>query len=753
MAGGVNFSQYRNIVPAGGVADAIPMDPSIPGRAEAVDPYRRLLQQQGITYAPPPEDTRIWQEKVNDTANSAANYLFGPHLASVQDLLQFNDAADVVGAAEQNQEFGSKLRAGDYAGAAKDVPWTLYANVAALLPGLTGGRALHAPEKGGGGGGYPVRPPHPNNLPGSTRQAEVKGGMYLKSEQVLHDDKAPKNATVGEFIAFLRNNGVKPREQAALGLDKLDPKLKITKNDFVDLIKARDAQFTIHQQDDWEEYVIDKYGQEYPPQNYKMHSVVWDNPSLGFRYEYDPHNLPPNTVLHNRYTDRMEGNKKVTIMEEGQSDLAQQYRGRWVGTQPHPDRIEARQLTASEVRDMMDNEEIRTYDPWIHARGTYRGANFAPDSPVTLARVNDVYHPTWTLYHGHLTPEEIHDFEKLNYDRVVQETGAIRSKNDIQRMWRDEATGMPHAPYAAEGSKAIAPLSFKLALLEAARRGSDELVIAPGDIHAERWAGGGAETRKGLIGYYNDIYGKEAMKEAEPISKEMQRAGLPGLKPELVQKPYMVERQSGNTITIHDSPYEYAGNLFPSDMSAILGRQIDADHNYTISNIIGDAQYRARSRANSPRAVAEVQDIEHLKQRKLVLMENARTLWEDAKKDVVEASKKLTDFLKEAEQKGSPPLDLDKLSRLQTKLENAQGYESYYHGDFESYQRQIQAHEDAKKVLEHWENSVKGKGGPLQTPKAVTVSLTPEQREWLLKNGVTKYAKGGIVTLSPELYA
>ena len=87
----------------------------------------------------------------------------------------------------------------------------------------------------------PVRS-HPNNPAGSSRRAEVRGGFFNKSEDLLSEFNK-KQAPAREFKAFLQNKGVKKAELEALGLDKLDPDQPISKDQIVTDMMRNEPRF------------------------------------------------------------------------------------------------------------------------------------------------------------------------------------------------------------------------------------------------------------------------------------------------------------------------------------------------------------------------------------------------------------------------------------------------------------------------------------------------------------------------------
>jgi hypothetical protein len=125
------------------------------------DPYYRMPGHEGLRQPKPaPVDDRIWQEKVRDTGNEWANYLFGPHLPAVGGLLEFSDAADVQDAAANNQEFSKAMAEGRYGDAARWAPFAGLSSMAAVVPALSLGpwdNVARAPETGRGSAPAPTR--------------------------------------------------------------------------------------------------------------------------------------------------------------------------------------------------------------------------------------------------------------------------------------------------------------------------------------------------------------------------------------------------------------------------------------------------------------------------------------------------------------------------------------------------------------------------------------------------------------------
>jgi hypothetical protein len=213
-------------------------------------------------------------------------------------------------------------------------------------------------------------------------------GLYSKAEQALLQFKQP-NATVAEYIGFLKQRGVKEAELKALGLDKMNPDEVLSSKGIQDLVVARTPKLdrveltgsqTRHSQwtektespSDYREIVYrlpPEYTASGPVPPKPDYGKIYDEVSKEFpektdseitdiavgrandiqKQRYDKLFTVPshwgtmeNPLFHIRATDYMKGNQKVFKVQEGQGDWGQQKsmleRGKMRGSnKPIPD--------------------------------------------------------------------------------------------------------------------------------------------------------------------------------------------------------------------------------------------------------------------------------------------------------------------------------------------------------------------------------------------------------------------------------
>ena len=195
-------------------------------------------------------------------------------------------------------------------------------------------------------------------------------GLYSKAEQALLQFKQP-NATVAEYIGFLKQRGVKEAELKALGLDKMNPDEVLSSKGIQDLLVARTPKIdrvehtgtqTRHSQwtektegpSDYREIVYrlpPEYTASGPVPPKPDYGKIYDEVSKEFpektdseitditvgrandiqKQRYDKLFMVPshwgtmeNPLFHIRATNYLDGNQKVFKVQEGQGDWGQQ---------------------------------------------------------------------------------------------------------------------------------------------------------------------------------------------------------------------------------------------------------------------------------------------------------------------------------------------------------------------------------------------------------------------------------------------
>ena len=179
----VNYSLYKQVVPQGGIAEAIPQDPSIAGRAQAHEyALFNQLGPEAYQYLQEQRQAAIpWTQTAKDVASNAVNTFKNASAYEMAKgaVMGAYDAATLPGDVVTGKQIlfnpdgtpneDAIARSLNFAGMVTLGPSAIPREGFELRSGLS----------------LPQKPPHPKNHPESVRQAEIKDGWYLKSEEAL----------------------------------------------------------------------------------------------------------------------------------------------------------------------------------------------------------------------------------------------------------------------------------------------------------------------------------------------------------------------------------------------------------------------------------------------------------------------------------------------------------------------------------------------------------------------------------------
>jgi hypothetical protein len=580
---------------------------------------------------------------------------------------------------------------------------------------------------------------HPYNPVGSTRRAEVRDGFYNKSEELL-SEFSKKQSTVAEYKAFLEQKGVKKAEMQALGLDNLEPESLISKDKIINKMAAFNPKFR--------ETFTNYFEADTMPggTNYRMLNVQWTNPNASygqFPFQYSTHYLPDNTLFHARLKDDVYTGadglaKKVLRVEELQSDWAQRLAGKWA-LPASSDRIEIKRVPLDKVESTMQELHAKAIkkDPSLGPRYAdfaqnlvYQAQNAGHDT-VNFYRVKGVQDDKWQMMGSGepFTPEEFLQEARDTFGETLKTEGQRADPMDpVEEMLYNEKYGEPVAPYVTQGTAGWVPLATKKLLLEAAKNGQDEIVIAPGAVHAERWGGFTDNTREGLLAFYDSVLPKEMGKVLKDVEKE---SGIKGLKIEAEERPFV---DLGTT-----SAYDEPGNnvLAWAEQGHINFDRYFPPENYRNPEDLENAQLNAQTLLR--RIVHKMEVDNNTPDEAVTAMgNNLRTKLESTQA----LQKSNEDIIARYQSIPYDQMTKEQNDALMKAFERADVWER----DIADAQSQLAVLPYAHQMYKDWESNVKA---PADTDakKAWVIKLSPDLREFILKNGLPRFAKGGIVDL------
>ena len=484
-----------------------------------------------------------------------------------------------------------------------------------------------------------------------------------------------------------------------------------------------------------------------------MTAITWDNPTDHWRdnpYTHTAHGLPKNTLLHHRtkvdsYVD--ENGKKVKVLrgEELQSDMSQELKSEWQKISS-PDRIETINIPLAEIEDHITNgkyakmtgrekENIKSFADTLRKQAAAQSAldNIAGKPPITYYqgyRVKDSGDKRWVplAANGKLTPQDIYNEHAAAFgDELVNNGVAAQPLTEIERMMYNEKHGKPPAPYVTEGSKTWVPLAVKSLIKEGIDRGVDEIALMPGSVHEERWRFN-SRNPEGLRDFYDNVVPKAAQKVVDDLTKE---SGIQGIKVEKQKRPFLGPMTMNAR---HQKPSHWLDNAREDEYMNAL-RVNDPSSAYDLRKHISRLMSRLESRYNVSVPTKEHFDMES---------DRIHNSMETSEKYLA-SSQDIMDKLE------SIPYDqLTRLEREQWNTLNSHRQSSRDNLDNSAYDLTIL--KKGQDFLDTWKKHHYTPPTEIHDAPWV-IKLPQELKEWIEKNGMSKFAKGGIVTLNPAAYA
>jgi hypothetical protein len=659
-----------------------------------------------------------------------------------------------------------------------------------LNMGLAGlwNRVTRSPEGGGGGGdkdlrGHnsgetefepivnpPVKPKHQNNPDGSMRLAEVrKDGFYVKSEELMAKNPQ-KSGTAGEFVAFLRNKGVKKHEMEILGVDKLDPKQKMTREEFIAYLNGNQPTFKTEETRHFDTYTV-KGGE-----NYRMSNVTWENATPDTNFTYGTHYLPKNTLFHNRYKTMRDPDtgRSILRVEEAQSDWAQQGKGIYFkGYKPTPEEVETMVVSVADlnrgnIQGLTPREIDVAKDRIRYDWGGLQGR--APDdTKITMYKVKALgTNARWRPY----APEAMDSQGLLDHAKAAYEANRAQGwgpEDEIQSLWDIERTGLDRAPFVTEGSSGWVPLSIKDSIQKAVQGDHDEIVVIPGQVHADRWSGGGDRTQEGLKDFYDNVYFKEAKQTLNDIKKDYKALGVPesvlndGLQLKVEKKKWIENEEE---LWADNQPDTHASTWATEtayDQLARIAETVDVPEpragyrsdllNEAIDHLQEVEAYRGTE--GSQISEGQFNIIQTRLEDDLQRYGEAYSIAQGEKLALEAEIKKLNERYNKLE------ISQNDYRVLNNDLDNQLYDTTYRAGDLERLIKRAKMKHDAlpfaRRLAQHWNENVwvdpATKPQPETGMDALTIKISPEMRDYIAKNGLSRFRRGGIVTLNPAAYA
>jgi hypothetical protein len=752
-----DYNRVRKVVPPGGVAAApTPMTPE----------ERAYLDQMKASREP-------WSSYLPRTAKDIGTNLYNTGKAFLPTALGGEGAVGITdiakGAAEAAYDAGTLpgdaltgrvqlfdpmtglptdeavQRSTDFAGTVTLSAGAIPAEANALRMGASTPAETNPPRQG------PLL--HPQKRP---------DGYYSKAEKALLS--WPQQAgTAEQFRAFLEKNGVKKPEIEAMGLDKLTG--KVDKTQLLAQLARNEPRITVETTNSFESDTMPG------GTNYRMLNVKWENPDITYGmipYRYIPHQLPDNTLVYARlkddvYTGADGQAKKVLRVEELQSDWAQQGKGKWA-LPADPKRIKMEKVPLDNLPDELVKRRTKQIkeDPSIEpqlrelARAIIAEGKKRGDTTATFYRVDGVNDNGWSILGSGdtFTPEELLKEGRDTFgEQLKTEGSSIIPLDAVQEMLWNEQFGQAPAPYVSQGSAGIVPLALKEILKQAAQGGQDEIVFAPGKVHANRWAENDPKRAAGLTDFYDNILPKEVGAVLKDLEKE---TGIEGLKGDVEDRPFIKARDNGPDVT---NPQQNMLRWYQNQGTNQLIQLLD----FPIKKPPGDYT-DATDKMAYIRQLAEYTDsVDKFKD----LQSSVFTQVEAIKMDFVRGNSIDYSVAQRGEHYNNKKIEYEeKVAKLQARIdaiENKPNTEMT-EGDFDSLNilydmkdkiqidldfvtNGLEAMKMAHKLAKHWEKNVYQPHNPNQ-PKAMVIKLTPELRDYINKNGLPRFAKGGIVDLA-----
>lgn len=750
-----DYAPYKSVVPNSGIATASPVTPvSTP---EYTPEELAYLQQQRAAAEP-------WSAYLGSVASNAVNtgraflptFLGGEGSVGISDIAKGAVEGAVSGATLPGDALAGRVQVFDpRTGQPTEEVLRRGADFTGTVTLGAGAVPAQANTLRMGAQVVPVRS-HPNNPAGSSRRAEVRdNNLYSKAEDLLAGYQQ-KTGTVDQFVKYLEKNGVK-KPEIEIMTRNLAMDQKVTTDELIQNIMANEPRTVIQTTPYFEEYTMPG------GTDYRMMNIRWSNPDATYGmhpFRHQPHHLPDNTLAHARlkndvYTGADGTAKKVLRVEELQSDWAQNTKGKWA-LPASPDRITVRTVPLDKVEETLleaRKSEIaknsNLEQPYRNlARALVNSAQTEGHDTFSFYRVNGVESNEWQeAGAGKKTPEELYMDEGF-MQQLDDEGERAEPMDPVQEMLYNERFGKSPAPYVAQGSAGWLPLATKHLLVEAAKNGQDEIVIAPGKVHANRWAANEPERAKGLEAFYDEIAPKEINKALKEVEKD---SGVKGLKIEMEERPF-VDVGGKNKYTP-----EYRADLWLNEvhknpeLAAEVGfgpppqpNRADYDDPVEYRRAVSRWDEDWANYTDTLDTVAKhFTTLQYKIERGMSFEESVADTGNDLKNRVETEEQLVNDFQEQLNKLEEIPYnqldreDETRIDDLFAKLEQHKGYKDYY-------TRELQDLETSSRLYRYWMDNVQTKG---DNKKAMVIKLTPDLREFILKNGLPRFAKGGIVDL------
>jgi hypothetical protein len=557
-------------------------------------------------------------------------------------------------------------------------------------------------------------------------------GFYSRAEEALLNWQPQKNATVQQFVAFMKDYGVKQPEIDTITRAYPDPTIPADPKSLQFAIRKNLPQFNIVPTDKWENYTMPG------GTNYRMMNIQWANPDATYGmhpYRNPVHNSPDNTLAFallkdDVYTDpKTNTAKKVLRVEEFQSDPSQEGKGKWA-VPASPDRIDTKTVAVdspdfqkyySEIVfqkpfDKLTDAEKQTLVREAEANWQNKGLG-----KVTFYRVPTVTKNQWRMTREPTDAEFLYEETRDTYGQELEESGpAATPTTPVEEMFYNEKFGRAPMPYATQGSSGIVPMAMKHLLIEAAQKGQDEIVFAPGQALVNRYATNDPKRAKGLRDYQDNIIPKEL----KPLFKRIeQESGIKGLKAEVEERPF-IDVGNSNLDPYSQDPVQWFTEQDLGEFDLHANRDVDA-----VGVLFNRAANSIMQNTGTPDEV----------------FTELGNSYQDMLKVNTDMAAQNEQIIKQLEE--TPTDQIDSLADYYDRYERALARREQWRTNIKQAQEKLDLLPKARELFNYWETKVKRQPTP-EEKKALVVKLAPELREYINKYGLEYFAKGGIVDLA-----
>lgn len=292
-------------------------------------------------------------------------------------------------------------------------------------------------------------------------------GLYSKAEQALLQFKQP-DATVKEYINFLKGKGVKDSELKALGLDTMNPDEVLSTKGIQDLVVERTPRLERIEYKGKETRHSTHVEPVYPQnKEAEYREIIYKLPTK-YTQKNDLGPVPTFEEIRDRLRQEM-------------ADTIETARAERAGTDnPLPDRFTVDSPNIASVIDMQARQELEA-----QLKNRQAGIFTVPshwgdmENPLLHLRVTDIKDGN----------RKIFKLQEVQSDWGQQK----RMATEGRRSYRKD---IPDAPWVMDDS--WVDLAAKKAIVEAVESGADMIELVPGIVHSERWGG-----QPGLVGFYD----------------------------------------------------------------------------------------------------------------------------------------------------------------------------------------------------------------------------------------------------------